>query len=347
CVIQSMRRRILVTAVIVVVLGGLAGASTTLVLEEYVTGDDLRGESVEEPESVPRSDDMIRNFTGLSYRNATVYEIIYDRYMDSVVSIKVLTETGGISRGTGFVYDSQGHVVTNYHVIANEVRVQVMFRRGEWREATVVGTDAYSDLAVLSVEDVPNYVEDLDVAESDPEPGERVAALGNPFGLQETITHGIVSGVNRTMETTGGYLIPDVVQTDAPMNPGNSGGPLVDVNGTVVGVNRAKKGDNVGFAISPDIVNQVVPSLIKTGDYDHPYLGVGLTTVTPVVADIMGLNRADGVLVTDVVPGGPAYGILQGASYTAVTSVREYPVGGDIILSVGGRRVDTVQELTS
>lgn len=278
--------------------------------------------------------------------NSSIYKTAYRELMDSVVSLRVI-RAGGTGQGTGFVYDSDGHIVTNHHVVRNADTVQVMFREGEWREAEVIGEDVYSDLAVLKVEDVPSYVEDLDMARKNPETGEVVMALGNPFGLRETITHGIVSGVNRSMETAGDFRIPDTVQTDAPINPGNSGGPLVNEQGLVVGVNRAKQGDNIGFAISPRIVERVVPSLIEDGEYQHPYLGVRNADVTPTVADAMNLENTKGVMVTATVEGGPSDGVLRGGNVRARTPAGPVTIGGDIITAVNGKKIESSQDLTS
>lgn len=279
--------------------------------------------------------------------NSTLYKEAYQNLMDSVVSLRVTTVTGGSSQGSGFIYDKKGHIVTNHHVIQNAETVEVRFRKGEWKEAEIVGKDIYSDLAVLKVNKTPSYTEPLPVADSNPEPGSFVMALGNPYGLQETITHGIISGVNRSMETAGNFQIPDTIQTDAPINPGNSGGPLVNKEGVVVGVNRAKQGDNIGFAISPAIINRVVPSLIENGDYTHPYLGISMRTVSPKVAEANNLENPDGVLVVSVLEDGPASGKLQGSQMTAVTQTGRIPIGGDIIKSINGHEIDSSQQLSS
>jgi S1-C subfamily serine protease len=172
-----------------------------------------------------------------------------------------------------------------------------------------------------------------------------VAALGNPFGLEGSITSGIVSGVNRSMPTERGFTIPATVQTDAPINPGNSGGPLVAMDGTVVGVNRAKAGDNVGFAISPRIVTLVVPELVADGEYDHTLVGIRNVPVTPPVAEANGLEETTGALVVEVLEGGPAAGHLRPATGTAVVDGQEVPTGGDVIVAVEGVPVRTQQDL--
>ncbi|MFB6105638.1 MAG: S1C family serine protease [Halobacteriaceae archaeon] len=268
------------------------------------------------------------------------YTALYRETIDSVVMVRV-RGTFGTAQGSGFVYDAH-HVVTNHHVVSDASSAMVRFRDGEWRDAEVVGTDPYTDLAVLRVDAVPEYATPLPVSHRDPAVGRPVAALGSPFGLEGTMTHGIVSGVNRSMRAGDGFAIPDAIQTDAPINPGNSGGPLVDARGRVVGVNRAKEGDNVGFAISAAVVRRVVPALVANGSYPHTYVGVRTVTVTPEVADANGLDEARGLLVVDVVDGTPADGVLMPATDETAGGV---PTDGDVIVGVGGHPIDAHQQL--
>ena len=264
----------------------------------------------------------------------TGYEELYRETIPSVVSVYVTSgrsrRPGSSGAGSGFVFDVEdggssthrtgsevesdghpGYVVTNQHVVRTAEEIELRFSTGEWRTGTVTGTDAYTDLAVIYVEDLPAYATSLPVATTNPIPGESVAALGNPMGLDGTITTGIVSGTNRSMRTGNSFSIPDVVQTDAPINPGNSGGPLVTLDGEVVGVNRARSGDNLGFAISPEILTRVVPSLIADGTYHHSYLDVRTIDVSPAVAEANGLEEPRGVLVVDVSLG-PSSAALKG-----------------------------------
>ncbi len=327
---MESRQLLSIVAITAFVSAGIGAYSVTAI------GENPNEETVQKPPVSPEAEDP----------DSSTYRRAYRELMDSVVSLRVM-RAGGTGQGTGFIYDSDGHIVTNHHVVRNAETVQVMFREGEWRQADVVGEDVYSDLAVLEVDDAPNYVEDLDLAPTNPETGEVVMALGNPFGLQETITHGIVSGVNRSMDTADDFQIPDTVQTDAPINPGNSGGPLVNKQGLVVGVNRAKQGDNIGFAISPRIVERVVPSLIENGDYQHPYLGISMRDVTPTVAEAMGLEETEGIMVAATVEGGPSDGVLRGGGTRVRTPAGPVTVGGDIITAIDGNGVETSQELTS
>jgi len=277
----------------------------------------------------------------MSHEHEHEYEALYSAIIPSVVSVYRSADSRG-GAGSGFVYDDR-HVVTNAHVVGDVDRVDVRFSDGDWRVGTVAGTDAYTDLAVLRVDDLPATAEGLSVAENGPEPGTPVAALGNPMGLDGSITTGVVSGRNRSMATAEGFTIPDVVQTDAAVNPGSSGGPLVTLDGTVVGVNRARGGDNIGFAVSAPVIRRVVPALIADGRYRHAYLRVRTLDVSPTVAEANGLEEARGVLVVDV-DLGPASGALVGCRRRARD--REVPVGGDVLISVDDRPIDSHEALT-
>ena len=279
------------------------------------------------------------------------YSALYDETIDSVVSVQQAR-----GQGSGFVYQtgqngSTSFVVTNAHVVGNASNVTIQFTRGESRTGTVVGTDVSSDLAVVRVNETPEYVEGLSVSSDQPEHGQKVAALGSPFGLEETITHGIISGLNRSMPTQRGYTIPNVVQTDAPISSGNSGGPLVTCDGEVVGVNSAgiaaRSAENIGFAISSSMVERVVPSLIETGEFAHPTLGVSATSVTPAVAQANDLEVDQGVIVATINEGAPAAEVLQGSDRLTRVSGQVVPVGGDVIVAVEGQPVATTEDLAS
>jgi len=277
------------------------------------------------------------------------YESLFDQTIGSVVSVQ--TNAG---QGSGFVYDAGNatdstQIVTNAHVVGNAETVQIQFEEGEYRTGSVVGQSAFADLAVVNVTDAPDYADSLSLASTEPSRGEKVAALGNPLGLDETITHGIVSGVNRSLPTRLGFAIPDVVQTDAPISPGNSGGPLVTCDAEVVGVNTAgiaqQGAENIGFAVSASIIDRVVPELIAEGEFDYPLLGVQTTPITPTVAEANDLNQTRGIMVVATAQGGPASGVLQGTNDTEVVDGRTVPVGGDVILAVDGRQIDSGETL--
>ncbi|MFC6836330.1 S1C family serine protease [Halomarina ordinaria] len=280
------------------------------------------------------------------------YEELYRSTIPSVVSIYLAGDgrtPGGA--GSGFVFDvdstseeREGYVVTNHHVVGTNPSVDVRFSDGDWRVGEVVGADAYTDLAVVRVPDHPEDAAALPLAASNPVPGTPVAALGNPMGLDGSLTTGVVSGASRSMPTRDGFAIPDTVQTDAPINPGNSGGPLVTTDGTVVGVNRARGGDNIGFAVSAEVAARVVPALVEDGEYRHSYLKVRTLDVSPTVAEANGLAEVRGVLVVDV-GDGPGRAALRGATGTRRVRGRDVPVGGDVVTHIDGERVDTHEQL--
>lgn len=279
------------------------------------------------------------------------YASLYDQTIESVVAVR--TDAG---LGSGFVYDvgadnATGYVVTNAHVVRDAQSVLVQFAREDSRLGTVVARDRFSDLAVVRVNDTPTYATPLPVANASPRHGTAVAAIGNPFGLEETITHGIVSGRNRSMPTQYGFSIPNVVQTDAAINPGNSGGPLVTCDGTVVGVNTAgisaARANNIGFAVSASVVEQVVPVLLEDGQYEHAYLGVRTTELDPALIQANDLNVTTGVYVHEVVEGGPADGVLQGSTGVASVDGSRVPTGGDVVVEIGNRSVGSGEELAS
>jgi len=274
------------------------------------------------------------------------YEQLYSATVPSVVSLYRDAGRGGA--GSGFVYD-ESHVLTNEHVVRDRKRVDVRFHDGSGETGTVVGSDVYTDLAVVRVDDRPVDATPLPIAGEDayPRPGQHVAALGNPLGLDGSLTTGVVSGVDRSMRTSGGFSIPDVVQTDAPINPGNSGGPLVAAAGDypVVGVNRAKSGDNIGFAVSARVVSTVVSDLLAEGRFRHSYLRVRTLDVTPRIADANGLDDPRGVIVVDVreQTGGDRLVGCRSRRRVGDTAV---PVGGDVIVGLEGARVRSHEELT-
>lgn len=276
---------------------------------------------------------------------------LYNSVNPSVVHI-----IGLLGTGTGFVYDVQGHIVTNNHVVDGNGDLEVVFSDGQRSYAEVVGTDVDSDLAVIQVKEVPDNIQPVILGDSDNvQVGEFVIAIGNPFGQESSMSLGIVSGVGRTLQSQraadggGSYSLPQVIQTDAPINPGNSGGPLVDLAGQVIGVNSAIRTDTgfnsgVGFSIPVNAVKKIVPSLIVNGSYTYPYMGIGvsLPTLNLDAQEQLGLPEPYGVYVTGVVEDGPAAqaGLQAGRVETNFQ-------GGDLILAVDGREVQNFDELIS
>ncbi|MFB6163003.1 MAG: S1C family serine protease [Halococcoides sp.] len=269
--------------------------------------------------------------------------IITRVYRETIPSVVHVRSSRG--QGTGFVWDD-GHVVTNAHVVGEAARTQLRYHDDTWTEAPVRGTDLHSDLAVLEPETRPESATPLALTESSPAIGETVLAIGNPYDLDGSVTAGIVSGLDRLIPSPAGYQIPDAIQTDAGVNPGNSGGPLVTLDGAVAGVVNSKQGDDIAFGISAALTERVVPRLIETGTYEHAYLGVSLETVTPTIAAANDLADPGGLLVVETVPSGPADGVLQESDLRIVDG-RRVPVGGDVIRSIEGTPVESFEDLAS
>lgn len=274
------------------------------------------------------------------------YAEVYQQVAPSVVSIRVYESSGRGSEGSGFLLDDR-HIVTNEHVVDGGDAYYTRFTTTGWREVSLVGADVYSDLAVLEIDDPPASADPLSFVDSDPAVGTEVVAIGNPFGLSGSVSAGIVSGVDRTLRSANNFSIADAIQTDAAVNPGNSGGPLVTLDGDVVGVINSGGGDNVAFAISAQLAQRVVPSLVQRGSYQHSYMGVLLRNVSPLVAEANRLDQATGVYIDDTVDDGPADGVLQGSRGSRVVSGVEVPTGGDVILALDDTPTPTRQALST
>jgi len=277
---------------------------------------------------------------------------LYNRTRNSVVLISVRTATGG-GTGSGFVYDEDGRIITNNHVVEDATSITVTFLNGRIADATLVGTDPYSDMAVIDV-NIPS--EDLIPlrlgSSSDLLVGEYVAAIGNPFGLANTMTLGIVSALGRQSSAPGNYVIVDVIQTDAAINPGNSGGPLLSLRGEAVGMNTWILSDTgqfsgVGFAIPSDTIKREVNSIIETSGYQHPWIGITGRQMSPAVAQAMSLDsNTMGTLVVSVTAGSPAEAAgLRGGDRQATIEGTAISVGGDIIIGVDGHAMSNFYDL--
>ena len=272
----------------------------------------------------------------------------------------------GSRLGSGFVYDKDGHVITNYHVVVpgsnNNDELQVSFLDGNVYSAELVGFDQFADLAVIKVKNITSdKLTPLPLANStNLRIGETVVAIGNPFGLSGSMTVGIVSGLGRLLPsnengenlgTTSSFSIPNIIQTDAAINPGNSGGPLIDTQGRVIGINTAIFSNTgvysgVGFAIPSNTISKVAQSLIQTGSYRHPYIGIIGLSLTPDLAKQIGLAQTKGFLITSITKGSPAEKAdLRAGTTTKTLNGRDFDVGGDIILKIDNRDVTKIDDI--
>jgi S1-C subfamily serine protease len=283
----------------------------------------------------------------------------YKRANPAVVYIEIMVDERGtllpLGTGAGFVIDTEGHIVTNAHVVEQADVVQVTFSyEGIVVDAQILGQDPYSDLAVLKVDVPSEQLMPLQLGDSSAlQVGQRVAAIGNPFGLEGTMTVGVISALGRTLpvqilQASGRFSNPEIIQTDAAINPGNSGGPLLDTSGRVIGVNtaiRSETGVNsgIGFSVPVNTLKRILPHLIEEGTYHYPYLGITSNTNVSVaqLADPLGLSVSHGVLVAEVVPGtAAAQAGLRGGDHEFEMMGIPVLVGGDIIVAIDGYEVD-------
>jgi S1-C subfamily serine protease len=301
-----------------------------------------------------------------SSKGLTVNEI-YDRNADGVAFIKAeITQTTqdplgllpeeqqGTASGSGFLIDTEGHVLTNAHVVEGAEQVEVQLGEdGEPEGAEVVGTDPSSDIALLKIDDSKGAVP-LPLGDSSrADVGDPVVAIGNPFGLDRTVTTGIVSALQRQIQAPNGFSISDVIQTDAAINPGNSGGPLLDGSGRVIGINSqiaSQSGGNegVGFAVPISTAQDVVNQLLSSGEVTRAYIGITGGDINSDIAEALNLPVAQGVIVERVFDGGPADSAgIKGATGQAAVGGETFPVGGDIITKVEGKEVTGMEDVIS
>lgn len=261
------------------------------------------------------------------------------------------SEPGGV--GSGIVFDKNGHIVTNAHVVEDAIKTEVTFLDGRTYVADIVGTDKHTDLAVVMVDTDPDLLMPIRVGNSSTmRVGEDVAAIGNPFGLSGSMTAGIISQIDRLLlvEETG-FSIPDVIQTDAAINPGNSGGPLLNMRGEVIGVNTAIQTNTgefngIGFAVPSQTLAKIVPTIITEGKYDHPWIGVSGNDISPALAQALNLPDTRGFLVRDVVEDSPAQSAgVMGSNQTIEYDGNEYIVGGDIVMMVDDIKVRKISDI--
>ena len=277
---------------------------------------------------------------------------IFEKSEESVVQVNVLRGGSDGGMGSGFVYSEEGYIITNQHVVRDAKKVTVTFLDGEAYIGDVIGTDPDLDIAVVKVSPSNTYLQPITIGDSSKlKVGEKIAAIGNPFGLSGSMTSGIVSQIGRLLPQESGYSIPDVIQTDAAINPGNSGGPLINMKGEVVGINTAIQSitgefSGIGFAVPSNTVKKIVPVLIEDGEFKHPWMGISGTDVDPELADFRELKSSKGFLVISVIEGSPAEQAgLIGVTETKEIDGRELAVDGDIVLSIDGKTVRKISDI--
>ena len=289
---------------------------------------------------------------------------IYKRSGPGVVRVTSVGQASGsapeepqqvpLGEGSGFVIDKAGHIVTNYHVVQNAQEVEVTFSGGDSVTATVVGVDPSTDIAVLEVELPAQALTPLPLGDSDEvQVGDEVVAIGNPFGLDRTVTKGIVSALQRQITAPNGFTIDEAIQTDAAINHGNSGGPLINTEGEVIGVNSqietggVSEGNvGVGFAVPVNTVKDVAAQLIQTGKVERAFLGIEMEPITSELADAIHLPVDKGVLIAVVRPGSPAAQAgLRGGDSQVIVNGQSYSIGGDVITAVNGTPITDPDQL--
>ncbi len=263
-------------------------------------------------------------------------------------------EGGGTATGSGFLIDTEGHVVTNNHVVEGSDQVEVKLGSSDKTyTAEVVGTDPATDVALLKIDAPANSLHPLALGDSSKaQVGEQVVAIGNPFGLDRTVTSGIVSALQRQIQAPNGFSISHVIQTDAAINPGNSGGPLIDSSGSVIGINsQIQTGGSsgnvgIGFAVPINTAREVVNQIEQHGEVKHAYLGISGGSITPDLAKALKLPVEEGVLVNEVVKGGPADKAgIKGGDTSATIEGANVRLGGDVITEIEGKKVEGMEEV--
>jgi S1-C subfamily serine protease len=355
------QRRILLVGLVSVVLG--AGAAVGIV-EGFDLGGGHTSTVVEEAPLAAHDDTSNSGDSGLTARD------IYKRDAPGVVYIKAQVvqrtqspfdfglpqEQQGTATGSGFVLDKDGTILTNAHVINGARKVTVQFADKQQADAKVLGKDESTDLALLKVDPANLKLVPLALGTSSTvQVGDPAVAIGNPFGLERTLTTGVISAVHRPIQAPNGFQIDDAIQTDAPINPGNSGGPLIDATGKVIGINsQIETGGSgngnvgIGFAVPIDTAKRYIPQLKKEGRVDRGYLGVSTTTIDKALQSSLNLRVDQGALVQSVTPGSPAdkAGIRAG-DISATVDGNPIQLGGDIITEVDGKAIRSNEDLTA
>ena len=365
---ESRLSTILIVAIVVASLisGGLLGYAIG-----YSTTSGKNADLENQLSALQQQVSNLESTRNVTYQNATYIldqnvslSQLYEQVRESVVTIRGLTVQYDIFRrpyytevqGSGFIYSFTGQtvIVTNHHVVNDSINITVTFIDGDGYAATILGSDAYADLAVLSTDAPQTELKPLEIASSSTlEVGDPVIAVGNPYGLAGSMTIGIVSALGRiiTEDLTGGYPIADVIQTTTPLNPGNSGGPLLNYFGQVVGITTAIVTDSqgLGFAIPSNTILREIQPLITTGSYNkHPWLGAAGTDMTYEIAQAMSTNVTYGWLITQISAGGPADKAgLQSGTQQVVVAGQLVTIGGDIITAINGTKITNLDDLST
>lgn len=360
---KEKKFRFLIIILIIALVSGACQFSTALSEKINENIQEQPVETVQTPQTLLESPtEQSINIPDLVAQQDTLVSL-YSKISPGVVSIQVYSDLGA-GQGSGFVVDKEGHIVTNYHVVENVETVEVDFSSGLKVYGNVIGTDLDSDLAVIKVDVNAEELFPLTIGDSDKAlVGQTVVAIGNPYGLSGTMTVGIVSARGRVLDSMrqtsqGFFSAGDLIQTDASINPGNSGGPLINLNGEVVGVNRAIQtsgitlsgeaaNTGIGFAVSSNIVRRVLPSLISQGIYDYPYLGLSsVENLNLAWVEALNLPQSTGAYITSIVEGGPAdqAGLIAGLQPTDISGLY---AGSDLIVGVDGKPVKQFGDLLS
>ena len=337
------------------VLGGIFGTSVAIVLFMILMIPPLGidPEITIAPE-ITVNPDIIVDAQNSNLDDLSLVQI-FERAEPGVVQINVkknIPDVTGTGLGSGFVYDTKGHIITNAHVVDDAEKIIVTFLDGRSYNADLIGIDSDTDLAILRVHTIRSTLHPLMIGDSSLlKIGEPIVAIGNPFGLSGSMTSGIISQMGRLLPQASGFSIPVIIQTDAAINPGNSGGPLINMRGEVVGINTAIQSTTgeftgVGFAVPSNTVQKIVPVLIAQGEYKHPWLGVRGIDIGPDYAEILKLIDARGFLIIAVLEDGPAFKAgLLGATETIEKDDETYHVGGDVVLTVDGTEVRKIDDI--
>ena len=338
------------------IVGGVIGAAAVILIFAFVL---MPAQQILTPDLIISNGHDVTKFgdeTILSTKKSLTLVELFEKSESGVVRIDVdkinsSRETGSL--GSGFVFDDLGHIITNAHVVEDASSVTITFLDGSQYNAQIIGSDKFTGIAVIKVEEKPRYLHPLQMGDSSTlKVGEQVAAIGNPFGLSGSMTSGIVSQIGRLLPSQDtGFSIPNVIQTDAAINPGNSGGPLLNMAGKVMGINTAIQSGTgqsagIGFAVPSNTILKVVPVLIEKGKYSHPWIGISGKDIDPELAKVRDLDQSKGFLIVTVVPGSPAeIAGLKGVSEIKIIGDKEYPADGDIIVSVDGKEVRKISDI--